>query len=173
MNKEVVLFAISLFLSHFAFSQQPVQSPCKTNPVFRQFDFWIGDWEAFSTNGRKAGDSKIELMLDSCVILENWTSTSLGYKGKSFNTFNTATGKWQQTWVDNAGAITYYSEGEFKDGKMILTTKNERQTDDTVKILRMTYTKLDNDKVRQFGESSRDEGKTWRTDFDLEYRRKK
>lgn len=110
---------------------------------------------------------------DSCVILENRTSTSLGYKGKSFNTFNTANGKCQQTWVDNAGSITYYSDGAFVNGKMILTTKNERQPDGSVKMLRMTFSKPDNDKVRQFGERSADEGKTWKTDFDLEYRRKK
>ena len=55
---------------------------------------------------------------------------------------------------------------------MILATKNEKQFDGTIKILRMTYTKLGEDKVRQFGESSVDNGKTWKTDFDLEYRRK-
>lgn len=154
-------------------AQTVQKTPCQTNAVFRQFDFWIGEWEAFATNGKKAGDSKIELILDSCVLLENWISTQQGYKGKSFNTFNSATGKWQQTWVDNTGTITYYSEGEFKDGKMVLDTKNEKQTDGTVKILRMTFSKLSDNKVRQFGESSTDGGKTWKTDFDLEYRKKK
>jgi len=38
---------------------------------------------------------------------------------------------------------------------------------------RLTFTKLNNDKVRQFGERSDDEGKTWTTEYDLEYRRKK
>ncbi|HRI22604.1 MAG TPA: hypothetical protein PLA68_16705, partial [Panacibacter sp.] len=152
----------------------PPKSPCLTNPIYRQFDFWIGEWEAFAPDGKKGGDSKIELILDSCVILENWTSAgSYNYSGKSFNTFNTATGKWQQTWIDNAGGITYYSEGGFNDGKMILDTKNEKQPDGTYKILRMTFSKLSSDKVRQFGESSNDNGVTWKTDFDLEYRRKK
>ena len=38
---------------------------------------------------------------------------------------------------------------------------------------RLTFTKLTNDKVRQLGERSDDEGKTWTTEYDLEYRRKK
>ena len=38
---------------------------------------------------------------------------------------------------------------------------------------RLTFTKLTNDKVRQFGEKSDDEGKTWVVEYDLEYRRKK
>ena len=161
------------FAHNMSGAQQPAQGPCQTNAAFRQFDFWLGDWEAFAPSGKKAGDSKIELILDSCVILENWTSTTMGYKGKSFNTFNTTNNKWQQTWVDNTGSVTYYSDGVFTDGKMILTTKNEQQQDGSIKMLRMTFSKLSNDKVRQFGESSVDEGKTWKTDFDLEYRRKK
>lgn len=173
MKKIIIPIAVYLLMIDSSFAQPPAKSPCQTNPAFRQFDFWLGEWEAFAKNGKKAGDSKIELILDSCVILENWTSTSYGYKGKSFNTFNTATSKWQQTWVDNSGSITYYSDGEFKDGKMILTTKNEKQQDDSVKILRMTFSKINNDTVRQFGQSSIDEGKTWRIDFDLEYRKKK
>ncbi|MBC7848176.1 MAG: hypothetical protein H7Y31_00500 [Chitinophagaceae bacterium] len=32
------------------------QLPC-SRPEYRQFDFWIGHWEAFGTNGKKAGDS--------------------------------------------------------------------------------------------------------------------
>lgn len=173
MKRVLICLFVTCFASYISYAQAPAQSPCQTNAAFRQFDFWLGDWEAFATTGKKAGDSKIELILDSCVILENWISTSMGYKGKSFNTFNTTNGKWQQTWVDNAGSITYYSDGEFVNGKMILTTKNERQPDGSIKMLRMTFSKLDNDKVRQFGERSADEGKTWKTDFDLEYRRKK
>lgn len=166
-----------LLMNYFVFStcaqQQAPISPCHTNSAYRQFDFWIGEWEAFNPQGKKAGDSKIELILDSCVILENWHSASYNYSGKSFNTFNTETGKWQQTWVDNAGGITYYSNGEFKDGKMIVTTPNDKQPDGTYKMLRMTFSKLSDDKVRQFGESSTDGGAVWKTDFDLEYRRKK
>jgi hypothetical protein len=169
-----IIIALLICIVHLDVNAQLQQrSPCQTNPRFRQFDFWIGEWEAYGLNGKKAGDSRIELILDSCVILENWTSTQQGYKGQSFNTFNSITGKWQQTWVDNTGTIVYYSEGEFKDGKMMLGTKNEKQTDGTMKILRMIFTKLNDDKVRQFGESSTDGGQTWKADFDLEYRRKK
>jgi len=38
---------------------------------------------------------------------------------------------------------------------------------------RLTFTRLDPDKVRQFGERSDDGGTTWKTEYDLEYRRKK
>ena len=80
---------------------------------------------------------------------------------------------WQQTWIDNKGGMTEYVNSKWEKDKMIVTTRNEKQKDGTYKIMRMTFTRLSDDKVRQFGESSADEGKTWKTDFDLEYRRRK
>ena len=154
-------------------AQQPSPVPCSANPVYRQFDFWIGEWEAFNPLGKKGGDSKIERILDSCVILENWTSTQGNYSGKSYNTFNATTGKWQQYWVDNKGGITEYFDGHFENDKMVVATANLKQADGNFKIMKMTFYKLTIDKVRQHGESSTDAGKTWKTDFDLEYRRKK
>lgn len=152
---------------------QPTQKPCAGNPAYRQFDFWIGQWEAFGPNGKKSGDSRIELLLDSCIILENWTGAQGGYAGKSYNTYNAATGKWQQYWVDNKGGVTEYFNGHYENNKMILETGNIKQSNDTSKIMKMTFYNLSPDKVRQHGESSVDGGKTWKTDFDLEYRRKK
>lgn len=165
-----------LLLLLLATAIQPLsaqKSPCSVNPAYRQFDFWIGEWEAFAPTGKKGGDSKVSLILDSCIILEEWASTQAGYFGKSYNTYNNANGKWQQYWVDNQGGVTEYFNGHYENDKMILQTANSKQPDGTYKILKMTFYHLSADKVRQHGESSADEGKTWKTDFDLEYRRKK
>jgi len=165
--------SLILVICVHVFSQTTAPAPCAGNPLYRQFDFWLGEWEAYATNGKKGGDSKIELLLDSCIILENWKSTQANYSGKSYNTYNAATGKWQQYWVDNKGGITQYFDGHFENNKMILQTTNEKQSDGSHKIQKMTFYNLGPDKVRQLGESSADNGKTWKTDFDLEYRRKK
>jgi hypothetical protein len=151
------------------------QRPC-SQPEYRQFDFWIGDWEAYNPKGQKAGDSRISLILDSCTILEEWTSASvqkgIRYAGKSFNTYNTRKQRWQQYWIDNAGNTTEYFNGHFENGKMILQTDNIPLGDTATIIQKMTFHRLGPDKVRQHGETSRDAGKTWTTSFDLEYRRK-
>lgn len=162
-----------MLLPPFSSGAQSPKSPCITNPVYRQFDFWIGEWEAFGPKGKKAGDSKVERILDSCIILENWQSTSGGYAGKSFNTFNAATNQWQQTWVDNVGGSTEYLEGSFADNKIIFRTKPFPLSKDTMAIRRLTFYNLSVDKVRQHGEISKDDGVTWSTEYDLEYRRKK
>src|ERR1044071_8145226 len=113
LMKKIFLFIAVIFC--FKLNAQNV--PCNSDPIYRQFDFWIGEWEAFNKAGKKAGDSKIELILDSCIIFENWKSVNpfkgLYYSGKSFNTYNAATKQWQQTWVDNVGSTTEYSEGHF------------------------------------------------------------
>ena len=98
MRQLVILFFLCLVMLP-SFGQTTSKTPC-SQPAYRQFDFWIGEWEAFGLNGQKAGDSKISLILDSCIILEEWTSASISqgirYAGKSFNTWNAANKQWQQ-----------------------------------------------------------------------------
>lgn len=172
MKNFILLSAFFCFVKTTAAQQLP-----RSNPVYRQFDFWIGEWEAFGKNGQKAGNSKISLVLDSCIILEEWTSASvnrgLRYAGKSFNTYNAVTKQWQQTWVDNTGGSTEYLEGKFDNKKIILLTKPFPFSRDTLAIRRLTFFDLDRNKVRQLGEISKDNGMSWVTEYDLEYRRKK
>lgn len=137
----------------------------------------MGEWEAFGKDEQKAGDSKISLILDSCIILEEWTSAAVNqgirYAGKSFNTHNAATRQWQQTWVDNAGGSNEYLEGKFEDNKIIYISSTFPFSKDTMAIRKMTFTNLSPVKLRQHGEISKDKGVSWVTEYDLEYRRKK
>lgn len=162
-----------LFFSLFALSNAQNQgaSPCTSNPVYRSFDYWIGEWDVYGAKG-KAGESKIELILDSCIILENWTGENSGYAGKSFNTYNAATKQWQQTWVDNAGGTIEFLRGKAEESKMTYWADKIPGKDGKTFDRRLTFFKLDENKVRQLGERSDDGGKTWKTEYDLEYRRK-
>ncbi|HKO99505.1 MAG TPA: hypothetical protein VJU86_21065 [Pyrinomonadaceae bacterium] len=143
-------------------------NPCKAKPEFRQFDFWIGDWNVKNPQGLTVGTSSVQLILGQCIIFENWTSGN-GSSGKSFNLFDAKDGKWHQSWVDDKGTFTHYVGG-WEDGKMVVVA-------DTVvggqkALAKMTFSKLPNGDVRQFGENSSDAGKTWTTAFDLTYVRK-
>ena len=171
MKKFILLIAVACYSNIL----QAQKLPC-SNPVYRQFDFWIGEWEAFGINGKKAGDSKITVILDSCIILEEWTSASvqrgLRYAGKSFNTYNTGTKQWQQTWVDNAGGTNEYLQGKFENKQIIYSSQPFNLNKDTMAIRKMTFTNLGPNKLRQHGEISKDNGATWSTEYDLDYRRK-
>lgn len=172
----ILSFLLTLLFYSSTSCSQSGKLPC-SKPEYRQFDFWIGEWEAFGIKGNKAGDSKITLQLDSCTILEEWTSAGLQrglrFAGKSYNMYNAAEKKWQQYWVDNTGNITQYSDGHFESNKMILQTANQKVNDTLWQMQKMTFYHLSPEKIRQHGETSADGGKTWTTSFDLEYRRKK
>jgi hypothetical protein len=95
------------------------------------------------------------------------------YKGKSFNTYNRRSRQWQQTWVDNVGGSTEYLQGSFDDKKMVFLTTPFPFKKDTMAIRRLSFYNLGPDKVRQLGEITKDNGTSWVTEYDLEYRRRK
>ena len=144
--------------------------PCSAAPEFRQFDFWIGEWEVRShATQQPAGASSVQLILGECIIFENWTGV-MGLNGKSFNLYNSATQKWRQTWVDDRGGLTEYV-GDFKGDRMEFHAE-KALPGGAAQLLRMTIFRLDDDHVRQLGEASDDHGKTWTVRFDLLYNRK-
>jgi hypothetical protein len=172
MKKIILSFGI-LFLSQFLFAQKP----CETNPVYNQFDFWIGEWQVFNTKGDLAGHSKITKILDSCVVSEEWISATtqqgLTFSGKSHNSYNSLTKQWQQNWVDNTGGSTEYLTGHFENDAMHFVSRPFTNNKGITSIRKLTFFRLSNGNVRQFGEISNDDGKTWKAEFDLEYRPKK
>ena len=144
-------------------------NPCKASPEFRQFDFWIGEWDVKNPQGVPSGSSSIQLMLGQCVIFENWSGGG-GSNGKSFNIYDTNDKKWHQTYVDDKGTFTHYI-GSLINGEMVITADTMIGGKRT--FAKMTFSKMPNGDVRQHGENSIDEGKTWTTSFDLTYSRKK
>jgi hypothetical protein len=143
--------------------------PCSVQPLNRQFDFWVGEWNVLSTQGgQQVGTSSVQLILGDCVVFENWHGVG-GGEGKSFNFYNAQKGKWQQTWVDAVGGVIEFT-GEYKDGKMLYTAETVAQNIKT--LHRLTFFNLPEKRVRQFWESSTDGGKTWTVAFDGTYVRK-
>ncbi|MBX3280241.1 MAG: hypothetical protein KF868_19755 [Acidobacteria bacterium] len=142
-------------------------NPCGL-PVYRQLDFWVGEWNVFA-RGKQVGANSVQKILGDCVVFENWTDAA-GRGGKSLNTFNRQKGKWQQTWMDDNGNVLEFT-GEGRDG--VMAYRAETVGPDGAKTLhRMTFTKLSDNRVRQFWEQSGDGGKTWNVAFDGDYQRK-
>jgi tetratricopeptide (TPR) repeat protein len=150
-------------------SMKEQAAPCKNaqkSPQYRQFDFWIGTWDVYGKGGAVAGHSDVKLILGDCVINENWTD-STGGEGKSYNKYNAFLKRWEQYWVDQYGSTTYYI-GNLEGPNMVFLADNFDPSGKPAK-LRMTFFPMPEGKVRQFGETSMDDGKTWTTSFDLTY----
>jgi hypothetical protein len=142
--------------------------PCELLPEYRQFDFWVGDWDV-SAGGQIAGENSIQRVVEGCILLENWTSVA-GGSGKSINYYDPGKRKWIQIWVDSGGGLVE-AEGELEDGSMDFRGKHTYR-DGRVEQYRMKFTPLEDGKVRQFIEQSRDGGETWYVWFDGTYTKK-
>lgn len=142
---------------------------CMNMPEYRQFDFWVGDWNVVGTTGQQLGTNKVAMLEDGCIIEENWTSQG-GGTGKSFNFYNPVTQKWHQSYMDNGGE-NWMMDGELKDG--VLSYEGAIFSPNGKTLVRMTFYNLGADKVRQTAETSTDNGKTWTGNWDGMYIRKK
>jgi len=143
--------------------------PCQYNQRLKEFSFWIGEWNVYTTAGNKAGESKIEKILNDCVILENWTNSS-GRKGKSFNVINNNTGNWEQTWVDDSGNTTEFKKGKYENNSLSFNAE-DKDANNNIQYQRLTFFKNEDGTVRQLGELSND-GVNWQTTYDLLYKKK-
>jgi hypothetical protein len=148
--------------------------PCLHDPRFREFDFWVGDWDVRPTNQPPAGPparNQVTIEDNGCVVMEHWNSPS-GSEGQSFNIFDRAIGKWRQTWVDNQGGQHDY-RGGLRNGDMAFVGETPAVNGALGHVpTRLTFFHLGPDSVRQFSETSPDSGRTWQVSYDLMYLRR-
>jgi len=143
-------------------------SPCAEGN-FREFDFWVGDWDVRDAAGKVAGTNTISSEHNGCVLFEQWKSAA-GGTGRSFNYFDPAAQRWRQDWVGLG--IILHMEGGLKDGAMRLEGPLQYLADFRTTTLRGTWTSLPDGRVRQLFEESADGGKSWTVWFDGYYTRR-
>lgn len=165
MQKLAITFITTLTLA-LTLQAQDAKQPCAA-PEYRQFDFWIGDWEVWAGD-KLVGTNDVQQILGTCVIMENWIGAGQS-RGKSFNTYNQLTGKWEQTWVDNGGNTIHFYGG-MQDGKMRMEGESTARDGKPVKYI-LEFTPNKDGSVRQFWQGSKDGGE-WNTLFDAVYKKK-
>ena len=140
--------------------------PCQT-PEYRQFDFWVGDWQVYGQSNNVVGKNLVTREQDGCLIIEHWTSAGPGGEtGTSFNYWDVRDKKWHQLYLDNSGNAGAFPAmaGELKDNKMVLLS------DTTVSpVYRWTWYVMSPGHVKQMAEQSTDGQKTWQTFWDSVY----
>jgi hypothetical protein len=140
--------------------------PCKANPKNRMFDFWVSNWDVTSL-GQTAGTNDVQLILGDCVVFENWLSVS-GTSGKSFNFYDAGEDHWRQVWVDDTGGVIEFT-GQVREGVMYYTATTHDAASGAATLHKLTFTPNADGSVRQFWESSMDNGETWTVAFDGHY----
>lgn len=164
--------SLRIFLVLVAFTACPASgvaapSPCESTE-HRAFDFWLGEWQVHTPDGKLAGVNRISSEYNGCVLHERY-DTGRGYSGESLNTYDAGRKLWHQTWVDTAGTLLVL-EGGLRGGSMVLEGQTTG-TDAQVTRHRITWTPQGDGRVRQLWES-RDEKGDWGVAFDGRYTRK-
>jgi hypothetical protein len=144
-----------------------VGAPCSASE-YRQFDFWLGDWDTFdSATGKPDARVRVTSILNGCVLHEDYQAVD-GHKGESFTIYDATRKLWHQTWVTDHGRLLEI-EGHFQSGAMTLSGSDLTPTGEHRQI-RGTWKRLPDGAVQETAFSSADDGKTWLPWFDLVFR---
>jgi hypothetical protein len=160
-------FVLALTLAcSTAVAEEPKKMPCSA-AEYRQFDFWIGEWEV-TAGGKVAGHNSITKIHGDCALREEWRGAG-GGAGTSLNVYDRATKQWHQTWVDKSGLVLHLNGGLNADGAMVLEgTRLDREGKTLLE--RITWSRREDGAVRQLWDTKKD-GK-WEVAFDGTYTKK-
>jgi hypothetical protein len=150
-------------------AQQPPQG-CDS-PESKQFDFWVGEWDLTFQNEGKPAHSRnhITKILDGCALLEEFRGPpGTPLEGRSLSSFDRATHRWKQTWTDNTASYLDFTGG-FADGRMVLA--REAGPEGKRFLQRMVWQDIRADSLTWLWQRSDDGGKSWKTNWQIEYRR--
>jgi hypothetical protein len=174
MASKSVVAAVLLAAASAGLCAQAVSAaePARTDPCsavpFHQFDFWIGDWDAFNVDkpDLPVARARVTRILDGCVLLEVYEAAS-GVTGQSFSLYDASRQVWHQSWVTNRGNLLVI-EGGIQAGAMILSGA-DRGKEGEQRLVRGTWKPVEGG-VQETAVRSIDDGKTWAPWFDLVFR---
>ena len=150
-------------------AQQASRQACTTGE-YRQFDFWVGNWEVTDSAGTTIyGTNRVASEEDRCLVHENWAG-SRGGTGQSLNFYDPQGQRWNQVWVGSDGLVLQIT-GHLDGTSMVLEGDGMSAGGKMVKQ-RASWTPQPDGRVRQYWQQSADGGATWTVAFDGWYRPK-
>jgi hypothetical protein len=137
-------------------------------PEYRQFDFWLGDWDTYeiADTSKVVARNRVTSILGGCVLREAYEQND-GLVGESYSLWDAARGVWHQSWVTNRGTLLLL-DGRREGDRMVLTG-SEKAADGTASLLRGIWW-VEGKDVREKADRSTDGGKTWTPVFDIVFR---
>lgn len=168
-NRTSLAAILLIFMTTHPLISLAASKPSCQAPEYHQFDFWIGDWDAYDTDNPNIVSARIKVdrILEACVLHEDYQDTS-GHKGQSFSIYDASRRVWHQSWVTNRGELLVI-EGTYHSGEIILTG-TDKDADGKERLVRGTW-KAVPEGVRESAVRSTDGGQTWTPWFDIIFRR--
>ncbi len=180
------VFALTLFSSQPVVGEKGIAaeswSACPA-PEARQFDFWVGEWDV--VNRRLTDDGKwfeagtattrVYSILDGCAIVEHWRG-NLGersIKGFSIRAYDPSAEKWNLllNWPGKDRPSFGLLSGAFRHERgEFFTQGKDREGND--QLVRYTFSDSSPSSMRWDAAYSKDEGRTWFTNWIMEFSRR-
>lgn len=135
----------------------------------RQFDFWLGEWDATWGDGEQ-GTNSVYQDFDGKVIVENFDGRPTSeYQGLSLSVYDARAGLWKQTWVDSEGNYLDFVGG-WDGSEMVLAREGLTQEGEAA-LFRMRWFAIESDSFDWAWERSLDGGATWEPLWEIRYSR--
>jgi hypothetical protein len=170
----LILGVLCLFSSPLlAQTKEPAKNPCQDpqgHPEFRQLDFWVGNWEVFNKD-KKLSDVTVEKILNDCALAETWTAAGTGNDGRGLSSYDALTKKWEYYWVAANGYMSHWA-GDLI-GNELRFVREQPDPKGGTRLRHWSLFNLPDGKVRELSLGSTDGGKTWTTEYDFIWVRKK
>jgi hypothetical protein len=168
-----IMGALALSIVATAAQAQPAADTCKTDAKFREQDFTVGTWDVYSGENKTA-EVTMALILNDCVIQETWKVTNGRPTGNGTGLFNYSPllKDWGYYWATDNGATTSFRGTLIKPGEMRYVTERP-MPDGKVRLRHWTLFAMPDGTIRELSQGTEDQGKTWTTEYDLKWVRKK
>ncbi len=131
-------------------------------PVYREFDFWLGNWRVTDARGKLLGFDTVTKRLGGCVIYEEYRDANDPSVGIGLTGYGLRPGQWHQDFMDDAGFVLAL-DGSLQGGSMVLTGTDF--IGGMARLNRGVWSRH-GDVVEELWTSSTDGGATWKTRFD-------
>jgi hypothetical protein len=137
-------------------------------PEYRQFDFWLGDWDVIDTETHtQVARARVRSILGGCVVLEEYRGNT-GTEGRSFSLYDVTRDVWHQTWVTDRGRLLVI-EGHSRNGIMEMSGSDRAAAGAPERLVRGRW-QATRGGIRESAARSTDGGRSWQPWFDLIFR---
>jgi hypothetical protein len=138
-----------------------------------ELDFWLGEWDLTWAGGGR-GTNRLSRILRDRVILEEFEESiesggEAPLVGRSWSVFDPERRLWRQTWVDDQGSY-FDLIGARVDGRFAFVRAAPERGERARQ--RMVFRDVEPDRFRWTWELSLDDGATWETRWEIDYRRR-
>lgn len=137
------------------------------SPAYHAYDFFVGNWDVYRTDGRRFASDVVTKEMDGCAILERWDHKK--EQGVGYSAYDVQQNRWIQDFFQNDGTVLTFVGHAVPDGMLFEGVDVPKPG--VLERNRVLFRRRD-DGFEEFWTTSIDGGHSWKTVFDAFFRRR-